>query len=323
MARIRTIKPEFWTNPQVSRCSHAARLLFIGTWSFADDHGNLPRDAEKLKMQVFPSPHDAGLDIETLLRALIDQGLLMEYSNAENQRFLHIPTFEKHQVINRPSRAQYPQPDKRLIEQHVRMVNAMQDKAERESHQRSENPSAAVSAETLTEHSPLEGKGKEGKRSKPKTLRAKARCQVALDLANPHDDEIEKIFDYWRERMKSPRAALSEKRRRLIASTLKQHTPADVCKAIRGCSRDQWHMGMNDRGRPFNSIELILRDEKHIEQFIAYDTNPPNPVRNDGPLSKQDRRRRTAEAFGFVPASHDDSVFDLPPENGHVVTAKS
>jgi len=34
MARIRTIKPEFWTAEQVMELSRDARLLFIGMWNF-------------------------------------------------------------------------------------------------------------------------------------------------------------------------------------------------------------------------------------------------------------------------------------------------
>ncbi len=54
MPRIRTIKPTS-TLPQVVHVPVAARLLFIGTWTFADDNGNLPHDAEKLHLQVFPA----------------------------------------------------------------------------------------------------------------------------------------------------------------------------------------------------------------------------------------------------------------------------
>jgi hypothetical protein len=321
MARIRTIKPEFWQNPQVCRCTYAARLLFIGTWNHADDHGNLPRDAEKLQMQVFPHPVDRGLNIENLIVELITQGLLMEYSSEDEQRYLHVLTFEKHQFINRPSKAQYPQPDKTLIEQYMRGVNAMLKKAERESHAHSQTAEKTHTHAPLHEHSLQEGKGRE--RSKPKSdMSLRTYVEPALDLANGSSDSVVKIFDYWRERMKSPRSALSDKRKRLITAALKLHSPADLCKAIRGCSKDPWHMGMNDSGRPFNSIELILRDEKHIEQFIAFDTKPPMPVRNDGPLSLQQRRRRTAEAFGFVPAEHDDSVIDMPPGDDHVVSTK-
>jgi hypothetical protein len=43
MARIRTIKPEFWTDEKVVECSFEARLMFIGMFNFADDKGNLVR----------------------------------------------------------------------------------------------------------------------------------------------------------------------------------------------------------------------------------------------------------------------------------------
>ena len=147
MARIRTIKPEFWTSPQVARVSFAARLLFIGTWNFADDYGNLPRDPDKLKMQVFPGDV---IDVQPLIESLIDAGLLIEYTvNDTGERFLHIPTFRKHQVINRPSKRLYPSPDGLL---------PSDDDKRKSAGSRSANGS-------LNEHSQLErkGVGKEGK----------------------------------------------------------------------------------------------------------------------------------------------------------------
>jgi hypothetical protein len=106
MPRIRTIKPAFWTSPQIVHVPVAARLLFIGTWNFADDNGNLPRDAERLKLQVFPADD---IDVEALVCALITHGLLSEYS-VSSRRFLHIVGFRDHQVISRPSHAVYPMP---------------------------------------------------------------------------------------------------------------------------------------------------------------------------------------------------------------------
>jgi hypothetical protein len=50
MARIRTVKPEFWTSEQVMNCSRDARLLFIGMWNFCDDGGNHPASAKTLKV---------------------------------------------------------------------------------------------------------------------------------------------------------------------------------------------------------------------------------------------------------------------------------
>lgn len=104
MARIRTIKPDFWTDEKLTECSISARLLFIGTWNFADDNGNLDRSAKQIKARVFPLEQ---LDCEPLLQELIAQGLLIEYSY-EERLYLHIQGFNKHQLINRPSKPTCP-----------------------------------------------------------------------------------------------------------------------------------------------------------------------------------------------------------------------
>ena len=104
MARIRTIKPDFWTDEKLTECSISARLLFIGTWNFADDNGNLDRSAKQIKARVFPLEQ---LDCEPLLQELIAQGLLIEYSHDE-RLYLHIQGFNKHQLINRPSKPTCP-----------------------------------------------------------------------------------------------------------------------------------------------------------------------------------------------------------------------
>ncbi len=99
MARIRSIKPEFWSDDTITECSLSARLLFIGIWNFADDAGNLDRSAKQIKARVFPVDN---VDCEPLLQELLTHGLLIEYS-VSDKKFLHIPGFAKHQVINRPS----------------------------------------------------------------------------------------------------------------------------------------------------------------------------------------------------------------------------
>ncbi|KVC84633.1 hypothetical protein WI76_07720 [Burkholderia ubonensis] len=104
MARIRTIKPEFWTDEKVAMLSPAARLLFIGTWNYADDGGNLEYSSMRLKMQIFPGDD---IDCEPLIASLIAHGMLIEYS-VSGKKYLHIRTFNKHQLINRPSKTRLP-----------------------------------------------------------------------------------------------------------------------------------------------------------------------------------------------------------------------
>jgi hypothetical protein len=78
MARIRTIKPEFWTAEQIMECSPNARLLFIGMWNFCDDAGIHPASCKTLKAEVFPSDDITASEIGTLVAELEGQGLIEE-----------------------------------------------------------------------------------------------------------------------------------------------------------------------------------------------------------------------------------------------------
>ena len=80
MARIRTIKPEFWTSEQIVECSPIARLLFIGMWNFCDDGGNHPASHKTLKMQIFPGDDISISQIESIVCELLRAGLISEYT---------------------------------------------------------------------------------------------------------------------------------------------------------------------------------------------------------------------------------------------------
>ena len=79
MARIRTIKPEFFSSSQVVRCSVNARMLFVGMWCFADDHGVHPDDAHRLKMEVFPGDALSVDDVQQMLDELIGARLIQQF----------------------------------------------------------------------------------------------------------------------------------------------------------------------------------------------------------------------------------------------------
>jgi hypothetical protein len=107
VARIRTIKPEFWIDERVGECSPTARLLFIATWNFADDNGNLERSAKQIKAQALP--YDS-VDCEPLLLELLERGLLEEYA-VNGNKYLHVSNFDKHQKIEKKSAARHPLPN--------------------------------------------------------------------------------------------------------------------------------------------------------------------------------------------------------------------
>lgn len=104
MARIRTIKPELWSDESFAECSTSARLLFVATLNFADDNGNIDRSARQIKAQAFP--YDA-IDCEPLILELLRVGLFVEYGISD-KFYLHVKNFKKHQKIDRPGPARCP-----------------------------------------------------------------------------------------------------------------------------------------------------------------------------------------------------------------------
>jgi hypothetical protein len=93
MARIRTIKPEFFTSEDVVGLQPLARLLFIGLWCEADKEGRLAWKPKTFKMRYLPADE---CDVEALCQALVDRGVVRLYGEG----LAHIPTFTTHQHIN-------------------------------------------------------------------------------------------------------------------------------------------------------------------------------------------------------------------------------
>ena len=112
MARIRTIKPEFWTDEQVADCSTTARLLFIGLWSFCDDGGNHPASTKTLKMEIFPGDDFSSETISEMIRELIRAELVVEYES-EGKRYWHVTGWH-HQKIEKPNK-RHPSPEQGSI----------------------------------------------------------------------------------------------------------------------------------------------------------------------------------------------------------------
>lgn len=109
MARIRTIKPEFFTSAQIAECSTSARLAFVGMWCFCDDNGIHPASAKRLKMEVFPGDDISESGVQSFIDELINNDLLIEFVH-EKQAFWCVTGFKRHQKIDRPN-PKYPTPD--------------------------------------------------------------------------------------------------------------------------------------------------------------------------------------------------------------------
>jgi uncharacterized phage protein (TIGR02220 family) len=109
MARMRIVKPEFWTSDQVMELSRDARLAFIGLWNFCDDAGIHTANVKRLKAEVFPCDDDlSSVGVRALVDEMIKHGLVIEYE-AEGEAYWLVTGWH-HQKIDQPT-YRFPQPN--------------------------------------------------------------------------------------------------------------------------------------------------------------------------------------------------------------------
>lgn len=95
MARIRSVKPEFWTDGTMVELSIPARLFYIGTWNFAlCDRGHLPDDPRGLKLKILPADD---VDAVVLLNELLAAGRIVRRYSSDGRSYLFIPRLGEHQ----------------------------------------------------------------------------------------------------------------------------------------------------------------------------------------------------------------------------------
>lgn len=132
MARIRTIKPEFFTHdalsalPEVTHYGMAAGLL-----TYADDEGYFNANPALIKAALFPI-REPSVSIHDMLTQLAEAGFIEVLPGKDGRTYGRIVNFLEHQRVNRPT----PSKIKRLI-------------------------AKGASHTQITDDSPPEGKGKE------------------------------------------------------------------------------------------------------------------------------------------------------------------
>ncbi|NOQ50933.1 MAG: hypothetical protein GQ578_01770 [Desulfuromonadaceae bacterium] len=100
MARIRTIKPEFWRNEELSSVSPEATLLAIGLLNVSDDEGYFIAHPRLIESDIFPL-RELSSTIPVLLRELAGIGYIKLFCCPKGKKYGFIPNFCKHQVINK------------------------------------------------------------------------------------------------------------------------------------------------------------------------------------------------------------------------------
>ena len=90
---MRTIKPGFFTNEELTELEPLARLLFAGLWCWADREGRLEDRPRRLRIEILPYDD---CDADALLDQLAGRGLIVRYA-ADRTRYIQVVNFVKHQ----------------------------------------------------------------------------------------------------------------------------------------------------------------------------------------------------------------------------------
>lgn len=274
MARARNIKPGFFTNEELVELGFGTRLLFIGLWTIADRAGRLEDRPKKIKMALFPADD---MNVNAALDELQKSGFLLRYEH-DGARYIQVLAFNKHQNPHKDEKASLIPPP---------CGHGASTVQEPDSHGGNRADSLIPDSLNLI---PDTGTQEQNPSVEQKPL-----------------DPVTTIFAYWQKVMDSPGSVLDDKRRKLIAKALKGYSPADVCKAIRGCSKTPHNMGENDRKTKYNGLGLILRDADHIDRFILCDAGTARA----GPETiEQANARIMGELLGTASAG---DVIDMEP----------
>ncbi len=114
MARIRSIRPEFFSSLDVAALDIRARLTWIALWCHADDEGRGVDDARLIRAFAWPLDDQVTLDdVSTDLSSLESHGRIVRYS-IEGRGYFEIPNFTRYQRPNKPLPSKLPAPPTQL-----------------------------------------------------------------------------------------------------------------------------------------------------------------------------------------------------------------
>jgi hypothetical protein len=97
LARIRSIKPEFFDDEDLCSLPYSHRLAFIGLWVQADREGRLEDRPLRLRARIFPYDD---VDMEAILADLTTAGFIIRYV-VSGRAYIQVKAFLHHQIPTR------------------------------------------------------------------------------------------------------------------------------------------------------------------------------------------------------------------------------
>jgi hypothetical protein len=103
MPRIRTIKPEFWSDEKLATVSEATLLVAIGLLNLADDEGYFNANPKLIDAFIFPL-RESSMSTHGAISELSNIGYIEVFKCLKNEKDIGlVKNFLTHQVISRPT----------------------------------------------------------------------------------------------------------------------------------------------------------------------------------------------------------------------------
>jgi hypothetical protein len=103
MSRIRTLKPEFWTDEKMAPLDDTARLVFLALISMADDGGRLVNSPKAIEAFIWPFHADRSRELRDALATLSRMGRIRSGKTEAGQSVVEIVHWDRHQKIDKPN----------------------------------------------------------------------------------------------------------------------------------------------------------------------------------------------------------------------------
>ena len=248
MSRIRSIKPELPQDERVGRLSREARLCWLMCFTLADDEGRFRAHPALVKGACYPYDPIEAYRVEDWLAELQARKFLLRY-RVDGEEYAEIANWPKHQKIDHPTPSRLPSP--------------------------AEGENLTSTSATLAKVS--EGLAPDMDMDQDRDMDQEGTSIVpnGTHPAVGRADVAEHVFEAWKGATgRNGRTVLTAQRRKLLARWLPVYPPEILLAAAAGVRWSPHHMGDNDRGTKYDSLELIFRDEKHIELFSGYELDP-------------------------------------------------
>ena len=196
MARIRTIKPDFWKHEDLSQLPEATHLLAAALLNYADDEGYFNANPKLIQAELFPL-REPSVSIHDSLSELARIGYIDLGGGDDGRRYGRVVKFSEHQRINRKT------PSK------IKSVNIVWEDAVRTHTQ-------------LSDVLPLEGKGREEEQG---------REGKGLAAASDEADDASSVYWGFLDDL-AERSKTTPKRMRGVMGRLNNVCDGDTDKAI-------------------------------------------------------------------------------------------